>query len=111
VRERCTARPDVTRSHAKTLVNLARGASQAFLLMALRMTEGSRWHDNLDQPGRHIIDESGNKPVKRQGRDRFEGSHIDRHRRVRIGDRFGQEAFLADTKVARKPGQGPDRGE
>src|SRR5712692_9339381 len=72
------------------------------LRRALSMTQGSRWHDNLDQPRRHVIDESGNQPVVRQGGDRLEGSHIDRHRRVRIGDRFGQEAFFADTKVARQ---------
>ena len=66
------------------------------------MTQGSRWHDDFDQPRRHIIDESGNQPVVRQGGDRLEGSHIDCHCRVRIGDCFGQEAFLADTKVARQ---------
>src|SRR5258708_1437683 len=81
------------------------------LRKALSMTQGSRWHDDFDQPRRYVIDESGNQPGVRQGGDRLEGSHIDRHRRVRIGDRFGQEAFLADTKVARKPGRGALRGE
>src|SRR6266446_8013594 len=73
-----------------------------FLLIALRITEGSRWHDDIDQPRRHIIDESGNKPVTGQGGVRLERSNIDRNRCVRISDRFGLQSFFADAKVARQ---------
>src|SRR6267142_2637773 len=70
-----------------------------FLLIALRITEGSRWHDDIDQPRRHIIDESRNKPVTRQSRVRLERSNIDRNRCARISDRFGLQSFCADPKV------------
>src|SRR5258708_1012053 len=73
-----------------------------FLLIALRITEGSRWHDDIDQPRRHIIDESGNKPVTGQGGVRLERSNIDRNRCVRISDRFGLQSFFADAKVTRQ---------
>src|ERR1700731_2541957 len=73
-----------------------------FLLIALRMTQGSWWHDDLDQPRRYIIDESRNQPVSGQGRVRLERSNIDRNRCVRISDRFGQDGLLADAKVARQ---------
>src|SRR5216683_1779573 len=73
-----------------------------FLLIALRITEGSRWHDDIDQPRRHVIDESGNKPVTGQDGVCLERSHIDRNRCVRISDRFGLQSFFADTKVARQ---------
>ena len=42
-------------------------AHMRFLLMTLRMTQGSGWHDDLDQSRRHIIYESRNKPVPGQG--------------------------------------------
>src|SRR5260370_12689945 len=72
-----------------------------FLLIALKITEWSRWHDDIDQPRRHVIDESGNKPATGQGGVRLERSNIDRHRCVRITDRFGLQSLFADAKVAR----------
>src|SRR5262249_18505011 len=66
------------------------------------MTQWSRWHDDIDQPRRHIIDESGNKPATGQGGVRLERSNIDRHRCVRISDRFGLQSLFADAKVARQ---------
>jgi hypothetical protein len=72
-----------------------------FLLISLRITEWSRWHDDIDQPRRHAIDESGNKPGTGQGAVRLERSNIDRNRCVRISDRFGLQSFFADAKVAR----------
>nr|WP_236031948.1 hypothetical protein [Ktedonospora formicarum] len=74
------------------------------LRLALRMTQGSRWCDDLDQPGGHIINESGHQPVAGKGWVRLEGSHIDRHRGIWIGDRFGCQCFLVDAKVARQQG-------
>jgi hypothetical protein len=73
-----------------------------FLLIALRITEGSRWHDDIDQPRRHIIDESGNKPVSGQGGVRLERSNIDRNRCARVPDRFGLQFLFADSKVTRQ---------
>jgi len=66
------------------------------------MTQGSWWHDNLDQPRRHVIDKSGNKPATGQGGVRLERSNIDRNRCVRISDRFGLHSFLAGAKVVRQ---------
>jgi hypothetical protein len=38
-----------------------------FLLISLKMTQWSRWRDDIDQPRRQVIDESGNKPATGQG--------------------------------------------
>src|SRR5258708_6436093 len=73
-----------------------------FLLIALRITEGSRGHDEIDQPRRQIIDESGNKPVRGQGRVHLERSNIDRNRCARVPDRFGLQFLFADSKVTRQ---------
>ncbi len=62
-----------------------------------------RWrYDDFNKPGRHVIDEAGDKPVARQCRNRPERSDVDCNRRARIGDRFGLEFRFLDLKIARQ---------
>ena len=62
-----------------------------------------RWrYDDFNKPGRHVIDEAGDKPVDPQCRNRPERSDVDCNRRARIGDRFGLEFRFLDLKIARQ---------
>src|SRR5580700_10498246 len=66
-------------------------------------TMNRRWrYDDFNNPGRHVIDEAGDKPVARQRRNRPQRSDVDCNRRSGIGDRFGLEFRFLDLKITRQ---------
>src|SRR5277367_3634317 len=71
----------------------------------LRSTNRRRRHDYLNQSGRHVIDEAGDKPLARQRRNRPEQSNVHGNRRAGIHDRFCLEfPFLYLKKVRQQGG-------
>ncbi len=69
---------------------------------SLRLTapllEWSGCHDSFNQPRRHVIDKPRNSPLARP-RVRLERSDIDGNRSPGIGDRFGLQFRLVNSKV------------
>jgi hypothetical protein len=57
-------------------------------------------YDYLNKPGRHVIDEAGDKPTTRQRWNRAEQSNVDGDRCARISDRFWFEFALLHLKIA-----------
>ncbi len=61
-----------------------------------------RWHDDFNQSGRHVINETGDKPLTRQCGNRSERSNVDGNRRARIGDYFCSKFGFLYLKIARQ---------
>src|SRR5271169_6624096 len=68
----------------------------------LRNTNRHWRYDDLYKSGRDVIDEAGNKPLARQGRNRPEQRNVHGNCSVRIGDRFGLEVAILYLKIVRQ---------